>query len=165
MLLILANYYSAGLGEDIMFVGEMCNRQVVICQPEDSVQKAAQLMRDNHVGDVIVVEHKENKHIPVGILTDRDIVIEILAEEVDLSEVAVKDVMSSELITVKEENHIVETIEEMKDRGIRRVPVVNRDGSLEGILAVEDTIELVAELLSDLVKLFKHEFNREVKTR
>ena len=148
-----------------MFVGEMCNRQVVICQPDDSIQKAAELMRDNHVGDVVVVEHKENKHFPVGILTDRDIVIEILAEAVDSNEVAVKDVMSSELISVKEEDHIIETIEQMRDKGIRRVPVVNRDGGLEGILAVDDTIELVAELLSDLVRLFKHEFNREVKTR
>lgn len=148
-----------------MFVGEICNRQVVICQSDDSVQNAAGLMRDNHVGDVIVVEHRGGKHLPVGILTDRDIVIEILAENVNPEDVTVKDVMSSELISVNEDDHVIETIEKMRDRGIRRVPVVNNDGGLEGILAVDDAIELVAELLSDLVKLFKHEFNREVKTR
>ncbi len=148
-----------------MFVGEMCNRQVVICRPDDSIQNAAELMRDNHVGDVIVVEHKEGKHFPIGILTDRDIVIEVLAQGVNLNDIAVKDVMSSELIRVKEDDYIIETIEQMRDKGIRRVPVVNRDGSLEGILAVDDTIELVAELLSNLVRLFKREFNRELKTR
>lgn len=148
-----------------MFVGELCNRQVVVCQQDISIQSAAELMRDNHVGDVIVVEHKSNKHFPIGILTDRDIVVEVLAEGVNLQDVTVKDVMSRELISVKEEDHIIETIEKMRDRGIRRVPVVNRDGGLEGILAVDDTIELVAELLTDLVKLFKCEFNREVKTR
>lgn len=148
-----------------MFVGEICNRQVVICRLDESIQKAAELMRDNHVGDVIVVEHKDNNHFPVGILTDRDIVIEILAEGVNSNDITVKDVMSSELTSVNEDDHIIETIEQMRDRGIRRVPVVNRDGGLEGILAVDDAIELVAELLSDLVRLFKHEFNREVKTR
>lgn len=148
-----------------MFVGEICNRQVVICGRDDSIQNAAELMRDNHVGDVIVVEHKEGKHFPIGILTDRDIVIEVLAEGVNLNDIAVNDVMSSELISVKEDDYIIETIEQMRDRGIRRVPVVNQEGSLEGILAVDDAIELVAELLSNLVKLFKHEFNREIKTR
>jgi CBS domain-containing protein len=148
-----------------MFVGEICNRQVVICQPDDSIQKTAEIMRDNHVGDVIVVEHKENKHIPIGILTDRDIVIEVLAEGVSLNDIVVKDVMSSELIIVKEDDYIIETIEKMRDKGIRRVPVVNREGGLVGILAVDDTIELVAELLSNLVKLFKHEINREIRTR
>lgn len=148
-----------------MFVGEMCNRQVIICRPDDSIQIASELMRDNHVGDVIVVDHKEGKHFPIGILTDRDIVIEVLAEGVNLNDIAVKDVMSSNLISVKEDDFIIETIAKMRDKGIRRVPVVNREGSLEGILAVDDTIELVAELLSDLVNLFKREFNREIKTR
>ena len=148
-----------------MFVGEMCNRQVIICGPDDSIQTASELMRDDHVGDVIVVDHKEGKHFPIGILTDRDIVIEVLAEGVSLNDIAVKDVMSGNLICVKEDDFIIETIAKMRDKGIRRIPVVNREGSLEGILAVDDTIELVAELLSDLVNLFKREFNREIKTR
>ena len=148
-----------------MFVGELCNRQVVICQPDSSIQSAAELMRDNHVGDVVVTEHKDNKHIPVGILTDRDIVIEILAENVDTNAITVKDVMSSELICANEDDHVIETVEKMRDKGIRRIPVVNRDGGLEGILAVDDTIELVAELLADLVKLFKHEYRHEVTSR
>ena len=148
-----------------MFVGEMCNRQVIICGPDDSIQTASELMRDNHVGDVIVVDHKEGKHFPIGILTDRDIVIEVLAEGVSMNDIAVKDVMSGNLICVKEDDFIIETIAKMRDKGIRRIPVVNREGSLEGILAVDDTIELVAELLSDLVNLFKREFNREIKTR
>ena len=64
--------------------------------------------------------------------------------------------MSSELISAYEDDHVIETIERMRNKGVRRIPVVNRDGGLEGILAVDDTIELVAELLADLVKLFKH---------
>ena len=106
-------------------------------------------MRDHHVGDVIVVEHKENGRIPVGILTDRDILIGLLAEGIDLNAVTAGDVMSSELITVEEYDDILVTIELMQDKGVRRIPVVNREGGLEGILAVDDMIELFAEELAD----------------
>ena len=144
-----------------MSVGEICNREVVICRPDDSIQEAAKVMRDQHVGDVIIAEERENSCVPVGILTDRDIVIELLAEEVDVNSVTCADVMSSELITAKEDDEILATIELMRDKGIRRIPVVNQQGGLEGILAVDDMIELMAEQLTDLVRLISCELKHE----
>ena len=148
-----------------MLVGEICNREVAIYRPDTSIQDAAKIMRDEHVGDVIVVEEKIGKNIPVGILTDRDIVIETLAEDISTSQVAVKDIMSTELVCADEDDFIIETIKKMQIKGVRRVPVVNKEGGLEGILTVDDTIELIAEIFTDLVKLYRHEFSHELKTR
>jgi len=144
-----------------MTAGEICNREVVICRPDDAIQEAAKLMRDQHVGDVIVAEESGNGLIPVGILTDRDIVVELLAEEVDMNSVTVADAIRIELITVKEDDEILTTIELMRDKGIRRIAVVNQQGGLEGILAVEDMIELISEQLTDFVRLFGRELRHE----
>lgn len=144
-----------------MSVGEICNREVVICGTDDTIHEAVKLMRDYHVGDVIVTENRDQGTVPVGILTDRDIVIELLAEEVDTNSVTVVDVMSSELITVTENDDLLATIELMRDKGIRRVPVVNQQGGLEGVLALDDLIELVAEQLTDLVRLIEREAKHE----
>jgi predicted transcriptional regulator len=148
-----------------MSVREICNREVVICRPDDSIQEAVKVMRDQHVGDVIIAEERENGCVPVGILTDRDIVIELLAKEVDLKSVTCADVMSSELITAKEDDEILATIELMRDKGVRRIPVVNQQGGLEGILTVDDMIELLSEQLTDLVRLFGRELNHERAVR
>ena len=146
-----------------MSVGELCNREVVICRPDDSIQEAAKLMRDHHVGDVIVVEDGDNGCVPVGILTDRDIVIELVAEGVDLNTVTSVDVTGGELVTAREGDDILTTIELMRGKGVRRIPVVNDEGGLEGILAVDDMIELFAEELTDLVRLFGRELKQEKK--
>lgn len=77
-----------------MPIGEICNREVVIVRKEDSILEAAKLMREYHVGDVVVVDDREGRVIPLGILTDRDIVVELIAKEVPLDSVSVQDVMS-----------------------------------------------------------------------
>jgi CBS domain-containing protein len=148
-----------------MSVGEICNREVVVCDPEESIQEAVKLMRDNHVGDVIVVEQGGNGPVPVGILTDRDIVVELLAEQIDLDSVACGDVMSREMVTAVEEDEILPTIEHMRDKGIRRIPVVNRQGELQGILSFDDLVELISEQLTDLVRLVGREVEHEKAIR
>lgn len=148
-----------------MSVGKVCTREVIICRPDDTILQAARLMRDHHVGDVVIVDQKPDSVVPVGILTDRDIVVELLAQEVDLYSVTCADVMSSELTSVVEEDEILETIELMRSKGVRRVPVVNRQGGLEGIFAADDVVELVAEQLTDLVALFGRELKREQTSR
>ncbi|MFC1602000.1 CBS domain-containing protein [Pseudomonadota bacterium] len=144
-----------------MNVGEICNRKVIICHPDDSIHQTAKLMRDHHVGDLIVTERREDELIPIGILTDRDIVIELLAEEVDLDSVSCADVMCNDLITARENDEILVTIELMREKGIRRLPVVNQNDGLEGILTLDDIIELLAELQTNLAKLIGREMNRE----
>lgn len=144
-----------------MNIGEICNREVVIIDKEGSIFKAAKLMREYHVGDVIVVEEKNEERIPVGILTDRDIVRALVAADVDLHAVAVGDAMSFDLLTAKEEDDVVSTIKRMRHRGVRRVPVVNSRGGLEGIVSVDDLIDLICEQLTDLVGLITHQQERE----
>lgn len=148
-----------------MSAGEYCNRNVVIVSKSEPVSEAIKLMRSNHVGDVIVVESIEETPIPVGILTDRDVVLEILAEDVDLGAVTIGDVMSYDLVTVTEKTKLIDTIKLMRDKGVRRIPVVNEKGGLEGLLTVDDLLELIAEQLTDIVGLISKEQSRESKLR
>lgn len=148
-----------------MSAGEYCNRDVVIVEKSESIRKAIKLMRDHHVGDVVVVEMLENATIPIGILTDRDIVIEILAEDVDLDTVNVGDVMSYQLATVPEDTKLVDVIKLMRNKGVRRLPVVNEQNELQGILSVDNILELVVEQLSDVVGLVTREITNEEKMR
>lgn len=148
-----------------MKVGEFCNREVVIAPQDMTVLEAARLMRQYHVGNVVVVEKRENQSSPVGILTDRDIVVELLAEEVDISLLSIGEVMTFELVTAGEKDDVIETIKKMKQKGIRRIPVVDEKSYLTGILAVEDLIELIAEQLGDLVNLFRRGERQEAEKR
>ena len=148
-----------------MSAGEYCNREVVVIAKSESVREAISLMRQHHVGTVVVVEQPVDKPVPVGILTDRDIVMEILAEDVDLDSVSVGDVMSYELVTVDENTKLLDAIRVMKEKGVRRLPVINSKGGLEGILSVDDVIDLLAEELSNISRLISKEQHMEQTKR
>jgi CBS domain-containing protein len=148
-----------------MLIGEFCNREVVVVDRETTILEAAKLMRTEHVGDLVVTDSRSGRLIPVGILTDRDIVVELLAEEIELDKVSVGDAMSYELLSINEQDGLHETIEKMRDRGVRRLPVVGADGALIGIVTVDDLIELVAEQMVDLVGLVSKELARERERR
>jgi CBS domain-containing protein len=148
-----------------MSAGEYCNREVVVVDKRESVRAAIALMRKHHVGDVIVVDEKAGARRPLGILTDRDIVMELLAEDVDLDAVNIGDVMSGELETVGENVKLLDAIKLMRVKGIRRLPVVSPRGELVGILTVDDILELIAEQLSDLVSLIAREQKQESARR
>jgi len=148
-----------------MSVGEYCNREVVIVDKTEPVREAVHLMRSHHVGDVVVVEKRGDLPVPVGILTDRDIVIEILAEGVDIDAVNIGDVMSFELVTVDDSMPLLDAINLMRTKGVRRLPVVDASGSLTGILTVDDILELVTEQLTGVVGLLLREQAQEIKKR
>jgi CBS domain-containing protein len=148
-----------------MNAGERCNRQVVTATRETSITGAAQLMRDKHVGSLIVVENRDNHPEPVGILTDRDIVIEVLAENVDPDAVTVGDVMTTAVLKVCEHDSIFEVAQRMRARGVRRVPVVSNQGELVGVLAQDDILALLGEELSLLIKVSTREVEQEIKKR
>ncbi|MBE9503725.1 MAG: CBS domain-containing protein [Proteobacteria bacterium] len=148
-----------------MSVGEICNREVYFVSRDNTVVEAAKLMRDHHVGALVVTEQREGKPHPVGLLTDRDIVVEIIAEDVGVENLLVGDVMSFDLLSIGEDDGISEALKLMKRRGVRRVPVLNRNGELAGILAVDDLIELLAEELADINQLVEREQERERDSR
>ena len=148
-----------------MKAGECCNREVVIAPRDMTVLEAAKLMRQYHVGNVVVVEEKAHRSLPVGIFTDRDIVIELLAKDIDPALFSIGEVMTFELTTAWEGDDIVDTVKKMKLKGIRRIPVVDQEGFLTGILTLEDLIDLIAEQLSDLVGLCRRARKQEEEKR
>lgn len=148
-----------------MTAGEYCTRDVVITGAQTSVTEAAKLMRQYHVGDLVVTEKRNEDNIPVGIVTDRDLVVEVLAQEVPLDSVSVGDVMSKELVTVSEFDTLVDALEQMKNRGVRRALVVYDHGGLQGILSADDAVEVIAEATSSLASLFRRGRSHEQRER
>ena len=148
-----------------MPISTICNREVVVMQRNETVLEAARLMRQHHVGDVLVVEDRGGVRVPVGIVTDRDLVVEIMAPELDQMAITVGDIMAPELATVKENTGVFEAIQYMRVKGVRRLPVVNHNAGLIGILTLDDLLELLAEELLALAKLVTHEQKKETISR
>ena len=137
-----------------MTVGKFCNREVVVTSKDSTIMEVAQLMRHHHVGDIVIVDDNGgDQPRPIGIITDRDIVMELIACEVSLDDVLVGDVMSYELVTAHEQDSIWDAMNLMRTKGIRRLPVVNEEGGLEGILTIDDLYELLGEELKLLTKV------------
>ena len=136
-----------------MNIGEICTIQTVACARDETVQGAALLMRKHHVGDLIVIDGADGQAVPVGIVTDRDIVVSVIALGLDPAGLQVDDIMSDDLLTCREDEDVYETIEHMRLRGIRRVPVVNGAGGLTGIVSVDDLLEFLAEEMGDLSRI------------
>ncbi len=148
-----------------MLAGEYCNREVVVTPPATAIGEAARLMREFHVGTLLVTEPDGDGQRPLGIVTDRDLVIEVLAEDVDPAAVTVRDIMSTPLVTVEETVSLLDALERMREKGMRRLPVVDACGHLAGLLAADDLLEVVAEQLGDLAGLIGREIRRERQQR
>jgi len=149
-----------------MSVGEICNREVVVIDRKASVYEAARMMRNQHVGSLVVVDENSNTPMkPVGIVTDRDLVVEIMAKEVPEEVLTAGDIISPELLTAREADGVWETIMRMRAMGVRRLPVVNPGGNLCGMLTMDDLLKFIADELSDIVRLVRREQNREKESR
>lgn len=148
-----------------MPISEFCNREVVFATREMSLTEAARLMREYHIGALVVVDELDGKRVPVGIVTDRDIVMEIIAQSLDLTEFSVGDIMGPQLVSVQEKEGVFETIRLMRAKAIRRVPVVNQEGGLVGIISADDILDLLAEEMAELAKVAPREQEHEAKIR
>ena len=149
-----------------MSVGEICNREVVVIDRGASVYEAARMMRNHHVGSLVVVDvNSTTPKRPVGIVTDRDLVVEIMAKEVPESVLTTGDIIAPELLTARETDGVWETIMRMRAMGVRRLPVVDTGGNLSGMLTMDDLLKFIADELSDLVRLVRREQKREKDIR
>ena len=148
-----------------MSVGEYCNRQVIVAEQTAAITDVAVLMRNHHVGSVIVVTHDQDCNTPVGIITDRDIVIELIAADAPTDKVTAGDIMSTTLHTAREIDGMWESLQRMRQHGVRRMPVVNDEDVLVGILSVDDVLEMIYEQLGSVVKLISNEQQIEHKAR
>jgi len=148
-----------------MKIGEICSRVVVFAARDMTLAEASKLMREHHVGCLVVLEESGRGRIPVGIVTDRDIVVEVLAVGLDYRTVKVGEIMSSELISAREDDGMLDALQLMRRRGVRRLPVIAASGELAGIVTIDDLLEIVAEQLGDLVKAIASEQSREARIR
>lgn len=133
-----------------MPISECCNIGVVCCDEGASIPHIAHLMRKHHVGDVVVVRYEGEARNPVGIITDRDIVVETIAPEVDMNLLTAGDIMSAPLVSVHPEESFAESLRLMRHHKIRRLPIVDRRGVLYGIVCADDIVHLLTQELSML---------------
>jgi CBS domain-containing protein len=124
--------------------GDVCHRDVVVAPPSLSVDEAARLMRERHVGCLVVVEQGESGRLPAGVITDRDIVMAVVARDVDAKTVRVSDVMSPSVVSVSEKDTLFDVLSLMRRRGVRRLPVTGAHGVLAGVLSLDDVVGAIA---------------------
>ena len=147
-------------------IASVCNRAVAFTTRDTTVASAAKLMRHGHVGSLVIVEQMNGgKRVPVGMVTDRDIIVEVIATGLDPAVITVGDIMSQDLVVGRESDSVLETLEVMRFKGVRRLPTVDRDGQLVGIVTVDDLLEILAEELNELARIVAREQSREVSTR
>jgi CBS domain-containing protein len=148
-----------------MYVNEVCNTDVEIISQEASAAEAARQMRRAHVGALVVMADPGDAGSVVGMVTDRDLVIEVLAMDIDPSEVSVGDIITRELLFVNADADIEDALELMARQGVRRLPVFNGEGLLEGVLALDDILWVQAQQLSSLVRVIGRERRNEEHLR
>lgn len=136
-----------------MRISEICRREVVTCSRKTSASELAVLMRDRHVGDVIVVEPQAGQSVPVGIVTDRDLVVHVLAAGVAADNVTAGDLMVTDIVTAAESEFVYDAIWHMRSKGVRRLPIVDDRKSLVGVLTMDDVTRFLAEELGEVARI------------
>lgn len=131
-----------------MPISECCTTNVITCGKDSPIPEVAALMRRHHVGDVVVVEGEGADARPIGIITDRDIVVETIALQLDVTVFTAGDMMSSPLVAVNEHEGILEALRLMRAHNIRRLPVLTQSGALYGIVSADDLFSLLTMELS-----------------
>ena len=140
-----------------MKVGEMCSRGVVSLLESASLRDVADLMKERHVGAVVVLAEYSTCLRPAGIITDRDIVRAQLTHVADLSRLCVADVMTKSLLTLRDDEELENAIETLRVHSVRRAPVVNARGDLVGFLSTDDLIAEVARQVNSLAQLLQRQ--------
>jgi CBS domain-containing protein len=145
-----------------MSISSLCKRVVVTIQRDATVEDAAIMMRSSHIGDVVVVDAADTRR-PVGIITDRDIAVEVVAQGLVPAQTPVGSVMSSPVLSLREEDGFLEALDKMSAGGVRRAPILDRDGRLKGLVSVDDLVPLLARELAKIGALIRHEQAAETR--
>jgi len=145
--------------------GDICNRSVSYAERDLGLPQAAQLMRDHHVGSLVVTEESAAGRRVVGVLTDRDIVTAVVAKAVDPGALRVEDVMSADVVTAREDDSVTDLLRTMRRKGLRRLPVVDARGVLQGLVTLDDLLSLLAGQLAEMAQAIESEQQRERAAR
>lgn len=138
---------------------------MVFASKGESLRSAAQSMREHHVGALVVVDQQNGKRVPVGMLTDRDIVVGVVAKGLDADALRVEEVMSADVVVARDSDGVAECAARMRSNAVRRMPVVDMTGALVGIVTVDDLLDLLAEELTALARTISNEQRREERAR
>ncbi len=132
---------------------EVMTKSPVCCLPEDTVVKAAQLMKRENVGSIPVIENEQNKKL-VGIVTDRDLTLKIVAEGRDVKSIKVEAVMTRKVVTCRAEDNLQKALDAMSEHQLRRIPVVDNDNKILGIISQADVATRIdqPEKTAEMVK-------------
>lgn len=142
-----------------MPISDLCAKEIISVEKGASLQYAAQLMKKHNIGSVVVVA-SDGSNKPIGILTDRDIVLSVVAENWPLT-TKVKEAMSTNVTTVSKTEGIAEVVDKMAEHGVRRVVVVDQEGNACGLASSDDVLQLVAREMNSLGHLVQRQTENE----
>ncbi|HGO6125982.1 TPA: CBS domain-containing protein [Burkholderia cepacia] len=128
----------------------LCTRDVATCPARTTVVEAAARMRDAHAGDLVVVHEQEGRCKPIGMVTDRDIVLAVVGPGAEADALFVGDIMSAPVAVADVDDDVWLLAKRMRQHGVRRLPVVGDDGELVGIVSLDDLLRVAAALLDEL---------------
>jgi CBS domain-containing protein len=148
-----------------MNVADCCKRAVIAINAKADAAAAARLMREEHVGFLVVYRDGDELQKPIGVLTDRDLVLAVMARDVDPRAVTAEDVMTAQPLIANEADELSDMLQGMRLAGVRRVPVVDTRGALTGIMAIDDAIDLITGLMCDVAGSIKSEQRHEWRAR
>ena len=148
-----------------MRLKDLCVLDVACCTRDISVSAAARLMREHHTGDLVVIDNADEEREPVGIVTDRDIVMEVLAQGRNPDQTTVRDVMSKQLVIASESEDVSQALQRMVTHGVRRIPVVDDEQCVLGIVTLDDMLRVHAEQATSLAHIVSKEQMREQRAR
>ena len=142
-----------------MSVGAYCLRTVRTAEPAETARAAAQRMQAEHVGCLVVTENDR----PVGVVTDRDIAMHVLSEDLDPDKERVRDVMQSPVVTVASAASLAQAVKTLRKATVRRLVVVDAAGKVAGVFAADDLLRLLATEIEDLAEALRVQFTNEAK--
>lgn len=148
-----------------MKIGDICRRPVIAIENDMDITAGAQLMREHHVGFLVVYKAGDELRRPIGVLTDRDLVIEVLAKKVDPAALTVDDLMTRQPLVANDNEELADVLQAMRVAGIRRVPVVDIRGALSGIFATDDAFDVITNFMCDITGSVKSEQRQERRYR
>jgi len=144
-----------------MNVGRICSRGIVSVHRRANLGDAAELMKTHHVGALLVTDDAEGADRAVGVVTDRDLVLYALAEGIGPTDACVEDVMTPAVATISADDGLFEAAEAMRASGVRRLAVSDENGTLIGIVSLDDIVDAIAAELGSLALALRSERARE----
>lgn len=148
-----------------MQLKDLCVLDVAYCTPDITINAAARLMREHHTGDLVVVDDADEEREPVGIVTDRDIVVEVLARDRDPGKTTVGEVMSKQLVIASGSEDASQALQRMVAHGVRRIPIVDDAQCVLGIVTLDDMLRMHAEQAASLAHIVSKEQSHEQRAR